>query len=239
MHPLLAAVDLLRRRPSIAAIGGFRPEPGLRSWFGGHFWLPPDFARPEADGEPMLAVLQVVVAEVPVIPAGLADVAVLHVFMANALPKTNARNGDGSFVATPIRRSWHRRRRARRCEGRFRFAGLRARRKAPIGKSLETTSRRDCKRRLSSRFRTVFGTTTTDTSSIRERKSAAGPVTFRGHPILLASSCFKFRPRKSRNSRWETMATCTSPGIRKENGGVHGTATSRPYVLRQRSQALP
>lgn len=100
MHALFAAVDPLCRRPSIAAIGGFRPEPGLRSWFGGHFWLPPDFVWPEADGEPMLAVLQVVVAEVPVIPAGFADVAVLHVFMANALPKTNARNGDGFFVAT-------------------------------------------------------------------------------------------------------------------------------------------
>jgi hypothetical protein len=91
---LYSIVDPLRRRPIVAQIGGFRPEEGLRSWFGGRFWLPPEMEWPRQGFEPMLPILQIVSSELPRRPSALEGTAVVQVFVAQDLPAGTVANGD-------------------------------------------------------------------------------------------------------------------------------------------------
>jgi hypothetical protein len=98
-----AALDKLRRKASVAQIGGFRPtdlEP--TSWFGGKFSGRADETWPVSNGRPMLPLLQVRCDELPHRPDTLKDLALFNVFIdAKALPlRTPAANGQGWLIRT-------------------------------------------------------------------------------------------------------------------------------------------
>jgi hypothetical protein len=98
---LFQIVDRHVRRPAVAQIGGFRPDAGLKSWFGGGFFLPPELPWPSSGGKPMIPLLQVVTSELPVLPPSLNDVEVLQVFVGDDLPvDTPAFGGPGFSVLT-------------------------------------------------------------------------------------------------------------------------------------------
>jgi hypothetical protein len=99
---LFRSIDGHLRTPSVAEIGGFRPQPGLKSSFGGNFWLPAGEEWPQSHGKPMLPLLQVVIDELPVCPPALQAAKVLQVFAdQDELPiDLPAKNGDRFLVIT-------------------------------------------------------------------------------------------------------------------------------------------
>lgn len=99
---LFKTIDRHLRTPAVAQIGGFRPEPGLKSWFGGNFWLPAGEEWPQSCGKPMLPLLQAVIDDLPVCPTALQAAKVLQVFADHdELPlDLPAKNGDRFLVVT-------------------------------------------------------------------------------------------------------------------------------------------
>ena len=101
-----ALVARMRRealRPgSNATVGGFRPpENPLASWLGDVKVAGRHERWPDHDGKPMMPVLQVNVGELPFVPPGLHDLALVTVFIdAEALPAERAANGAGWAVRT-------------------------------------------------------------------------------------------------------------------------------------------
>jgi hypothetical protein len=80
----VAAPDLahLSRPASLAQVGGFRPpDDPLTSWAAKVTVARADEDWPLSDGDPMLALLQVVVGELPVVPDPLRDIAALTLFV--------------------------------------------------------------------------------------------------------------------------------------------------------------
>jgi Domain of unknown function (DUF1963) len=80
----LAVPDLagLARPASLGQIGGFRPpDDAVTSSAGNVTVARPDEGWPLSSGNPMLALLQVIVAELPVVPEQLRDVAALTLFI--------------------------------------------------------------------------------------------------------------------------------------------------------------
>src|SRR5471032_2305972 len=97
---VFAIIDPLRRCPSTAQIGGFRPEPGLRSWFGGGFYLPTGTAWPQLSGKDAIPLLQIVTAELPNCSIQLTPFAVVQVFIdSTKLPVGDmVKKGEGLLV---------------------------------------------------------------------------------------------------------------------------------------------
>ena len=83
---LFELVDREMRQPSLADIGGFRPESGLKSWFGGGFQMPREEPWPLFQGKPMTPLLQVVTSELPHVPDPIAACRVAQVFVADEFP---------------------------------------------------------------------------------------------------------------------------------------------------------
>lgn len=97
---LFEAVDPIMRTPSVAQIGGFRPEDNLKSWFGGRFLARPGDSWPTLDGSEAVPVIQICVPELPVVPEPLKDKEIIQIFGSQGqlpidLPATN---GDGFLV---------------------------------------------------------------------------------------------------------------------------------------------
>ncbi|MDA1475175.1 DUF1963 domain-containing protein [Bacillus changyiensis] len=84
------------KTPVIAQIGGFRPEVGRHSWFGGHFYINTKKGWPSDQDGYMIPLLQ---AYLPEIPGGIESVGesgMIQVFLnRNTLPLNLAKNGDG------------------------------------------------------------------------------------------------------------------------------------------------
>ncbi len=93
---LFAEIKRIGKRPVMAQIGGFRPEDGLKSWFGGNFVLNNAMDWPsDADGL-MLPVIQIMTAEIPNGRDFFGDIKLLQVYLnARELPTTVAKNGEG------------------------------------------------------------------------------------------------------------------------------------------------
>ena len=97
---LFEAVDALMRVPSVAQIGGFRPEDHLKSWFGGRFLAQPGQLWPTLDGAKAVPVIQICVPELPVTPGPLEGKEIIQIFVSQVelpidLPATN---GHGFLV---------------------------------------------------------------------------------------------------------------------------------------------
>ena len=93
-----AAVDRKLRSASIAEIGGFRPpDDPLTSWFGGRFVAPAATPWPESASGPMIPLLQVRISDLPHVPAALAGMDLVQIFIDNSeLPlDLPAPNGSG------------------------------------------------------------------------------------------------------------------------------------------------
>jgi hypothetical protein len=102
-HPSVEEVfeqlDALRRKASIAEIGGFRPpDDPLSSWFGGHGVTLPDESMPEHNGEPMFPLLQVNCAELPYVPKELNGTALFVVWFNQTEIPFDKPHGDGWCV---------------------------------------------------------------------------------------------------------------------------------------------
>ncbi len=93
---LFEEIKNIGKRPVIAQIGGFRPEDGLKSWFGGNFVLKKDMNWPGDDDGFMVPVIQIMVDEVPNGKAYFGDTKLIQVFLnAKELPSSPAKSGDG------------------------------------------------------------------------------------------------------------------------------------------------
>lgn len=93
---LFDEIKRIGKRPVIAQIGGFRPEEGLKSWFGGNFVLKKDMNWPGDDDGLMVPVIQIVVDEVPNGKDFFGDTKLIQVYLnTKELPSTPAKNGDG------------------------------------------------------------------------------------------------------------------------------------------------
>ena len=93
---LFDEIKRIGKRPVIAQIGGFRPEEGLKSWFGGNFVLKKDMNWPGDDDGLMVPVIQIVVDEVPNGKDSFGDTKLIQVYLnTKELPSTPAKNGDG------------------------------------------------------------------------------------------------------------------------------------------------
>lgn len=94
----LATLRTLLRPASVAQVGGFRPpDDPCASWFGRGVALPHE-PTPQHDGQPMLPLLQVNVAELPFVPDALQGVALLVVHLnRDRLPLGKA-HGDGWLI---------------------------------------------------------------------------------------------------------------------------------------------
>lgn len=101
-EPLFEIIDKVRRPAAVAQIGGFRPDDGVLSWFGGHFLAHPDEPWPELNGIAAVPLLQLKCSELPFVPQALADIDILQVFSAgDSLPvDLPAKNGEGFLVRT-------------------------------------------------------------------------------------------------------------------------------------------
>jgi len=83
---LFRTIDQHLRRPAVAQIGGFRPDPGLRSWFGGNFHLPDDVEWPKCGDRWMTPLLQVIPSELPISLPMLEDFDAVQIFVADDFP---------------------------------------------------------------------------------------------------------------------------------------------------------
>ena len=102
-HPsvaeVFAQIDALRRKASIAEIGGFQPPDDPRSsWFGGHAVGLPHETVPEADGGPMFPLLQVNCSELPHVPDQLRETALFVVWLSQTEIPLDRPHGDGWLV---------------------------------------------------------------------------------------------------------------------------------------------
>ncbi|WP_240463781.1 DUF1963 domain-containing protein [Paenibacillus apiarius] len=84
------------KKPVKAQIGGFRPEDGRRSWFGGHFYIDAESGWPRDEDGYMIPVLQAYVPEIPGGIEGVGKSGMIQVFLnRKQLPLEPAKNGDG------------------------------------------------------------------------------------------------------------------------------------------------
>lgn len=96
---IFAELDALRRKASIAQIGGFRPpEDPLSSWFGGCAIARPDESVPEFDGKPMFPLLQVNCSELPYVPAKLVGTALFVVWLNHTVIPFDLPHGQGWLI---------------------------------------------------------------------------------------------------------------------------------------------
>jgi hypothetical protein len=86
----------LRRRAIRMEIGGFRPPDGSGgSWFGRVNLALPGEGWPTSDGQPLHALAQIDLTQLPYRPPRLDDVAMVTVFIADPPPYEDEPNGDG------------------------------------------------------------------------------------------------------------------------------------------------
>lgn len=90
-----AELAALRRRACAGQVGGFRPpDDPLTSWLGAVRAAAPGEPWPRQDGEPMHALLQLAVGELPVVPDALAGAALLALFIGPRRLPIDAPNGE-------------------------------------------------------------------------------------------------------------------------------------------------
>lgn len=90
------ALRALARPAAVAEIGGLRPPERLDASWASRVTLGlPGEAWPAAGGEPMLALAQIVVAELPVVPEPLAGIALLTLFVGPRELPIDEPNGTG------------------------------------------------------------------------------------------------------------------------------------------------
>lgn len=93
--------DQLRRRAILLEIGGFRPsEDPLSSWFGRVTSSAPGEAWPTMDGEPMHALCQVNLKDLPFRPPRLEDIEFMTVFIGPGDLPIDAPNGQSWCLRT-------------------------------------------------------------------------------------------------------------------------------------------
>jgi hypothetical protein len=91
-----AARARLRRRAIRMEIGGFAPPEGpAGSWFGRVNLALPGEEWPTTDGQPLHALAQIDLTQLPFRPAGLEDLAMITVFIADDPPYEGEPNGAG------------------------------------------------------------------------------------------------------------------------------------------------
>jgi uncharacterized protein YwqG len=87
---------MLRKSGSRMVLGGFRSSESPRaSWFGRVRLARPDEAWPFHQGQPMLPLCQLNLAEAPLAPSSLGDLALITVFVSAVRLPVDAENGDG------------------------------------------------------------------------------------------------------------------------------------------------
>jgi Domain of unknown function (DUF1963) len=90
------SLEALRRPASIAQIGGFRPpEDPFASWAGQVRVAAEGEGWPETDGEPMLALAQINLGEVPFVPTPLEDLRLVTLFVGPRALPVDEPNGTG------------------------------------------------------------------------------------------------------------------------------------------------
>jgi hypothetical protein len=86
----------LRRRAIRMEIGGFAPPEGpAGSWFGRVNLALPGEGWPMTDGQPLHALAQIDLTQLPYRPAGLDDLAVITIFITDEPPEGDRPNGEG------------------------------------------------------------------------------------------------------------------------------------------------
>ena len=91
----------ISRQAIVLDIGGFRPpDDPLTSWFGKVNVALPAESWPESNGQPMLALCQVNVKELPVMPPHLAGIEMLVVFIGPSELPVHAPNGTNWCLRT-------------------------------------------------------------------------------------------------------------------------------------------
>jgi uncharacterized protein YwqG len=84
------------KKPTIAQIGGFKPEDGLRSWFGGNFVFKDNMSWPTDNDGYMIPVIQILTSEVSNGEQFFGEAKIIQVFInSKKLPIGYAVNGDG------------------------------------------------------------------------------------------------------------------------------------------------
>jgi Domain of unknown function (DUF1963) len=95
------ALDSLSRRAAVAEFGGFRPpDDPTSSWFGRVLLAGPGEVWPLTDGEPMLALAQINLSEVPIVPEPLNGLAFLTIFIGPRELPVDEPNGTGWCLRT-------------------------------------------------------------------------------------------------------------------------------------------
>ena len=94
-------LDALARPASLGEVGGFRPpDDPATSWAARVALAAPGEAWPTSDGAPMLALLQLAVRELPVVPDPLRDAALLTLFVGPFELPIDVPNGTGWCLRT-------------------------------------------------------------------------------------------------------------------------------------------
>ncbi|MEC4587200.1 DUF1963 domain-containing protein [Bacillus safensis] len=89
-------LNLIRKKPAIAKIGGFRPDPAIHSWFAGHFFIDPNQGWPTDQDGAMIPILQIYLPEVPGGMNGFNECKLIQIFLnQNTLPIDITKNGEG------------------------------------------------------------------------------------------------------------------------------------------------
>ena len=99
-NKLFKSVDPLRKKPAVAQIGGFRPDDEIKSWFGGRFLTESNDTWPILDGEKAIPIIQIAVAELPIVPDMLKGKQIIQIFLSQVgLPvDLPAKNGDKFLI---------------------------------------------------------------------------------------------------------------------------------------------
>ena len=98
---LTEKLNTIKRSTAVAQIGEFRADNSSdKSRFSGNVLMQPDEKWPSSNGQPMQALLQINLSELPIIPDKLSPYKLITVFIdADNLP-TDTANGDGWLVKT-------------------------------------------------------------------------------------------------------------------------------------------
>ncbi|RAU57242.1 DUF1963 domain-containing protein [Bacillus safensis] len=88
-------LNLIGKKPTIAKIGGFRPDPAIHSWFAGHFFIDPNQGWPTDQDGAMIPILQIYLPEVPGGMNGFNECKLQIFLNQKTLPIDITKNGEG------------------------------------------------------------------------------------------------------------------------------------------------
>lgn len=97
MRDIFNKIDSIGKKPIVAEIGGFRPEPNIKSWFGGNFFIDNQNGWPKDKDGSMVPIIQIKVSEVPDGISHFGEAEIVQVFInKERLPsRIMAQNGEG------------------------------------------------------------------------------------------------------------------------------------------------